>query len=209
MTSYFGNPEIMFFGTGLQTFLLMFLSSLVCSITFLINFEFLYNKLINLTRSKKDADNDFGCEPAVKIEEFRTDANPAVEVHNLTKVYPNGFQAVSNVSFSIYPGEMIGLLGKNGAGKSTTMNVIAGFHEASEGKVLVNGIDMGSRRNEAIGTLSFCPQEDRFFYRLTVLEHLKFVCLLKGAKYNAADANQLLKDLGIDQKSGSVYVTTF
>ena len=196
-------PTDWFFGNGLETFLLMFLSSLACTILFLINFEYLYQQLLSLVKSKAFVNTDFDCAAAAKVEAVRNEFGPLVEVQNLSKVYPNGFQAVSNVSFSIYPGEMIGLLGKNGAGKSTTMNVIAGFHEATAGKVLVNGIDISTNRNEAIGTLSFCPQEDRFFFRLTVLEHLKFVCMLKGTKYDSSRAMQLLKELGIEQKSGA------
>ena len=61
-----------------------------------------------------------------------------IELKNVTKKYGN-LVAVDNISFDVKNGEIIGLLGQNGAGKSTTMNMITGFIEPTQGNIIVNG----------------------------------------------------------------------
>ena len=60
-----------------------------------------------------------------------------IEVNNVSKKYGK-FYAVRDINFSIREGEIVGFLGRNGAGKSTTMNMITGFIEPTEGTILVN-----------------------------------------------------------------------
>ena len=59
-----------------------------------------------------------------------------IEVKNVTKKYGN-FYAVRNINFEIEDGEIVGFLGRNGAGKSTTMNMITGFIEPTDGQIIV------------------------------------------------------------------------
>ncbi|MDG2230880.1 MAG: ATP-binding cassette domain-containing protein, partial [Paracoccaceae bacterium] len=67
--------------------------------------------------------------------------NSIVEVKNLSKSYPGGFQALNNVDLTIQQGEILALLGPNGAGKTTLISTICGICLASSGQVLVNGHD--------------------------------------------------------------------
>ena len=64
-----------------------------------------------------------------------------IEVQNLTKQY-GAKKAVDNLSFTVNDGEILGFLGPNGAGKSTTMNMLTGYISSTEGKALINGIDI-------------------------------------------------------------------
>lgn len=64
-----------------------------------------------------------------------------IEVKNVSKKYGK-FYAVRDISFTIKEGEIVGFLGRNGAGKSTTMNMITGFIEPTEGTIIVNGYDV-------------------------------------------------------------------
>ena len=59
-----------------------------------------------------------------------------IEVKNVTKKYGD-FYAVRNINFEIQDGEIVGFLGRNGAGKSTTMNMITGFIERTDGQIIV------------------------------------------------------------------------
>ena len=64
-----------------------------------------------------------------------------IDVHALTRCYGK-FKAVDNVSFKIGPNEIVGLLGHNGAGKTTIMKMLSGYLEPSEGEIRIAGIDM-------------------------------------------------------------------
>ena len=64
-----------------------------------------------------------------------------IEVKNLTKYYGDKL-AVNDISFTVNDGEILGFLGSNGAGKSTTMNMITGYISSTSGSILVNGIDV-------------------------------------------------------------------
>lgn len=62
-----------------------------------------------------------------------------VKIEGLTKRYPNGFEAVTDLHLDVKPGELIALVGPSGCGKSTTLRMIAGLEEISEGTLLING----------------------------------------------------------------------
>ena len=64
-----------------------------------------------------------------------------IEVKNVTKQYGD-FYAVRNINFEVKEGEIVGFLGRNGAGKSTTMNMITGFIEPTSGQIIVGGYDV-------------------------------------------------------------------
>ena len=69
-----------------------------------------------------------------------------LEVSNVKKIYTTRFggnqvQALSNISFSVKPGQTVGIIGGTGSGKSTLVSLITRFYDASEGKVLVDGVD--------------------------------------------------------------------
>ena len=78
-----------------------------------------------------------------------------IEVQNLTKQY-GPVTAVSDVSFRVEAGEILGFLGPNGAGKTTTMRIITGYMPATEGKVVVAGYDVFEKphRGQAAHRLS-------------------------------------------------------
>jgi len=98
---------------------------------------------------------------------------PLLEVRDLVKSY-GGRTVVSRVSYAVYPGEIIGLLGRNGAGKTTSFRITIGMIRAEGGTVLFNGQDvtdlpMYKRAQLGMGYLS---QEPSIFQRLTVEQNL-------------------------------------
>src|SRR5580693_8238301 len=92
---------------------------------------------------------------------------PHIEVAGLTKLYGD-FTAVNDLSFSVRPGEVIGLVGPNGAGKTTTMRCLAGIIPPTHGSVQICGFDMARQPIEAKGRLAFFSDEPRLFDYLTV-----------------------------------------
>src|SRR5213080_31893 len=74
-----------------------------------------------------------------------SNGHPAVEVHQLTKTYPGGVEAVKAIDFAVAPGEVFGLLGPNGAGKSTTVGMLTTTIAPTSGRARLSGFDVASR----------------------------------------------------------------
>ena len=87
---------------------------------------------------------------------------PALHVQQLRKTYDNGVEALKGVSLSVQPGDFFALLGPNGAGKSTLIGVVSSLVNASAGSVEVFGVDIASRRSEAMRLIGLVPQEMNF-----------------------------------------------
>ena len=105
----------------------------------------------------------------------------AVEVHQLVHTYPKcGKPAVRGISFGARRGETFGLLGINGAGKSTTFNIMTGGIEASSGRVRVCGHNVQQQLQRARQHFGYCPQRDALFELLSVHEHLAFYGSVRG-----------------------------
>src|SRR5436309_7642018 len=96
-----------------------------------------------------------------------------IEVENLTKLY-DAFPAVSELSFTVRPGEVMGLVGPNGAGKTTTLRCLSGIIPATRGTVRICGHDLAQDPIGAKQELAFFSDEPRLFDYLTVQQHLAF-----------------------------------
>lgn len=100
-------------------------------------------------------------------------------VKNITKRYGSQ-DALSDVSFHVEQGQIVGLLGENGAGKSTTMNIITGYISANEGEVQIDGIDLLEKPKEAKKKIGYLPEQPPLYDNMTIQEYLCFVADLKG-----------------------------
>ena len=89
-------------------------------------------------------------------------AVPALRVRDLRKTYDNGVQALKGVSLDVMPGDFFALLGPNGAGKSTLIGITSSLVNLSAGSVEVFGIDLATRRSEAMRQIGLVPQEINF-----------------------------------------------
>src|SRR5580658_10706461 len=97
-------------------------------------------------------------------------SQPMIEVQALTKLY-GSFTAVRDLSFSVRPGEVLGLVGPNGAGKTTTLRTMAGIIPPTAGEVRIGGYDIAREPIQAKRQLAFIPDEPRLFDYLTVRQH--------------------------------------
>jgi len=102
-----------------------------------------------------------------------------IEVRELSRSY-GGLKAVVGVSFDIGHGEIVGLLGHNGAGKTTVMKMLTGFLEPSGGTVRIDGLDMAERRREAQRRIGYLPENCPLYPEQTVLEALEYQAVLHG-----------------------------
>ncbi len=100
-------------------------------------------------------------------------------VKNITKRYGSQ-DALSDVSFHVEQGQIVGLLGENGAGKSTTMNIITGYISANEGEVQIDGIDLLEKPKEAKKKIGYLPEQPPLYDHMTIREYLCFAAGLKG-----------------------------
>ena len=87
---------------------------------------------------------------------------PALRMRELRKTYDNGVQALKVVSLDVMPGDFFALLGPNGAGKSTLIGITSSLVNLSAGSVEVFGIDLATRRSEAMRQIGLVPQEINF-----------------------------------------------
>src|ERR1700761_3674674 len=102
-----------------------------------------------------------------------------ITIKNLTKSYGPKL-AVDDLSFDVQPGEVLGFLGANGAGKSTTMRMIAGFISPTAGEVTVCGHDIERSPVEAKGCMGYLPEGAPSYGEMTVGEFLDFVADVRG-----------------------------
>ncbi len=114
----------------------------------------------------------------LKIIKKRTHMN-TLQINNLTKIYPNGVKALDGINLKITNG-MFGLLGANGAGKSSLMRTIASLQEPSSGSILFNNTDIVKEPNEVRKQLGYLPQEFGVYPKISAEKLLNHMAILKG-----------------------------
>ena len=103
---------------------------------------------------------------------------PAIEVSHLVKTYA-GVTAVSDISFTVARGEIIGFLGPNGAGKSTTMRILTGYLPATSGSVHICGIPVATQPSDVKRRIGYMPENNPLPEDMRVSEYLYFRGRLK------------------------------
>ena len=98
---------------------------------------------------------------------------PVIEVHNLQRLF-GSFYAVNNISFAVSRGEVFGLLGANGAGKSTTFRMLCGLLPPSSGTLRVAGVDLRHAAAAARARIGYMSQKFSLYGNLSVAENLRF-----------------------------------
>ena len=102
-----------------------------------------------------------------------------IEVRDLSRSY-GGLMAVAGVSFDIGHGEIVGLLGHNGAGKTTIMKMLTGFLEPSSGTIRIDGLDLAEHRREVQRRIGYLPENCPLYPELTVIDYLEYQAALHG-----------------------------
>ena len=119
-----------------------------------------------------------------------------ISVQNITKIF-NDNKAVNDLSLAIKEGEIYGLLGHNGAGKSTTINILLGFLQPDSGSATINNIDISSNYNEARKCIGYIPENVSLYPYLTGKENLDYFCKLSGKRLSQSRLSDLLNECGL------------
>jgi ABC-2 type transport system ATP-binding protein len=124
----------------------------------------------------------------------------AIVAEGLTKSFP-GVRAVDALSFDVRAGEIFGLVGPDGAGKTTTLRMLAGILPPGAGKATVAGFDIARDPEGAKHALSYMPQRFGLYEDLTVDENIRFYADLFGVKKAERDtrSTQLLEAAGMSE----------
>ena len=107
-----------------------------------------------------------------------------IQAEHLTKDYGSR-RVVNDVSFHLGEKEILGFLGKNGAGKSTTMNMLTGYISATSGTVHICGIDIARKPEQAKMNIGYLPEIPPLYPEMTVEEYLRYACAVKGVRRSA------------------------
>ncbi|HKJ07295.1 MAG TPA: gliding motility-associated ABC transporter ATP-binding subunit GldA [Flavobacteriaceae bacterium] len=111
----------------------------------------------------------------------------SIQVKNITKKYGSQ-SALSNVSFTVKKGEIVGFLGPNGAGKSTMMKLITGYISPTSGAVLVNGLKASEKAIEVKRQIGYLPEHNPLYLDMYVREYLSFCASIYNLDNKVIDA---------------------
>lgn len=119
-----------------------------------------------------------------------------IEFKNVSKKYGKK-TCIKDISFKINKGEIVGLLGLNGAGKSTIMNMLTGYIYPTDGEILIDGINIVDNREQANRKIGYLPEVPPLYADMTVFETLKFVCDIRGVKDKDKNIDEILTKTGL------------
>ena len=115
---------------------------------------------------------------------------------NLSKTYGD-YKALNNLNLKLNKGEIFALLGQNGAGKSTTINIFLGFVKPTEGVAKINGISVIDHPEETKKFIAYIPETVLLYPNLTGVENLKFFSSLAGFDYDNEALTNFLSKAGL------------
>jgi ABC-2 type transport system ATP-binding protein len=119
-----------------------------------------------------------------------------IEIQNISISF-KGSPAVRNLSLQVKEGEIVGLLGANGAGKSTTINMLLGFINPDSGTVSINQKDTSKNTQEVRKLIGYIPENVNLYPYLSGIENLDYFCKLAGLKYTHTELHNFLSICGL------------
>ncbi|KQM22486.1 ABC transporter ATP-binding protein [Chryseobacterium sp. Leaf201] len=117
---------------------------------------------------------------------------------DLHKKY-NGFTALQSLNLEVGKGEIFALLGQNGAGKSTTINILLGLIKATSGDAFINNISVREHPQEIKRHMAYIPETVLLYPALTGLENLDFFSKIAGFTYSREELSAFLKRTGLQE----------
>lgn len=123
-----------------------------------------------------------------------------LEAVNLTKRYSDGVLALDNVSFAVQPGQLFAMLGGNGAGKTTIINIFLNFIEPTEGEARINGIVTHKEPLRAKEHVAYVSENVRLYGNFTAIQNLDyFTCLGGKTDHSRDDYRRVLNRVGLEE----------
>lgn len=122
-----------------------------------------------------------------------------IEVKNISMSYGK-HEVLKDISFQIEEGNIVGLLGSNGAGKSTMMNIITGYLKPLSGNIYINQVDMRKKPKEAKKYIGYLPEIPPLYKDMKVFEYLLFAAELKGISSKRNEIIRVMRLLNIEER---------
>jgi len=123
-----------------------------------------------------------------------------IQIENASKSF-KGKTAVQNLSLNVGKGEILGLLGANGAGKSTTINMLLGFLSPDTGSVRIDQKEVSKKAKEVRSLVGYIPENVNLYPYLTGIENLDYFCRLAGLKYTKNELEDFLITCGLQDSA--------
>ncbi len=131
-----------------------------------------------------------------------------IRIQNAVKSF-KGNTAIQNLNLEVKEGEILGLLGANGAGKSTTINMLLGFLEPNSGTVSINEIDTSKNPQEVRKLVGYIPENVNLYPYLSGTENLDYFCRLAGLNYSKAELKDFLIVCGLQEEAHPKKVSSY
>lgn len=131
-----------------------------------------------------------------------------IHTNNLTKTYGK-FTAVENLNLQVNKGEILCLLGANGAGKSTTINMLLNFILPTSGSAKINGLDVVENPIKTKQALTYIPENLMLYPTLTAVENLDYFTKLSGKQFGHKKLRSFLMEAGLQREAHDGRVSTF
>jgi len=143
----------------------------------------------------------------VSIEEELT---PTISIHNLYKTYGN-HEVLKGLNLNVFKGELFGFIGKNGVGKSTTIDCMIGVKRFQKGTISLNGIDVAKEPLLAKSIFGYVPSEPNIYETMTGYEYLEFVASIYGISEGEFKTNYkyLAKRLDLKESDLNKYTSEY
>lgn len=131
-----------------------------------------------------------------------------INIRQVNKSF-KGTPALQNLSLEVQKGEIFGLLGANGAGKSTTINVLLGFLSPDSGSASIDEMDVSQQTDKVRKLIGYIPENVNLYPYLSGLENLDYFCRLAGLKYSKTELQGFLTTCGLEGEAHSKKVSDY
>lgn len=131
-----------------------------------------------------------------------------IEAQNLS-IMRSKKEVVKNLSFAVQQGEIFGLLGGNGAGKSTTLLAFLGFLTANSGSAKINGVEVNSDTDAARRAIAYLPESANLYAHLSARENIDYFLSLAKTKRSASDIEAALDQVSLDLEARDRHLSSY
>lgn len=131
-----------------------------------------------------------------------------ISIQNVSKTF-NSMYAVKDLNLHINRGEILGLLGANGAGKSTTINMLLGFLNPDEGQIRIDKVDVSKNAADVRQHIGYIPENVNLYPYLSGIENLDYFCRLAGLKYKDDELENYLNTCGLQKEAHNKKVSGY
>ena len=163
------------------------------------------NSLVSHDDSHSECDEDkraVAFDFSNESQNLAQNSSPCLSLQNVSFSYPSGVSALKNVSFEAYAGELVTLVGRNGAGKTTVTKLINGLLKPNSGSIFIDGKNTSNMKISQIAhyVSTLFQNPDRQLCKDTILEEVAFSCILLGESVKEANnhAMQVIEKLNLD-----------